>query len=92
MYLNVFFANLFVFSRVDFMPAPKGGMVRSPGGCLRCGHSVYEAEKLIAAGRVSKTHTFSQLDNDQCDNFSVLAQTMLHMLCLQPPPRLNDSE
>ena len=40
------------------MPAPKGGMVRSPGGCLRCGHSVYEAEKLIAAGRVSKTAQF----------------------------------
>ena len=41
------------FFRVDFLPAPKGGQVKNPRGCLRCGYSVYEAEKLIAAGRVS---------------------------------------
>ena len=35
------------------MPAPKNGAPRDPRGCLRCGYSVYEAEKLIAAGRVS---------------------------------------
>ena len=41
------------FFRVDFLPAPKGGQAKNPRGCLRCGYSVYEAEKLIAAGRVS---------------------------------------
>ena len=35
------------------MPLPKNGAPRDPGGCLRCGYAVYEAEKLIAAGRVS---------------------------------------
>ena len=36
------------------MPAPKNGAPRntSSTGCLRCGYAVYEAEKLIAAGRV----------------------------------------
>ena len=36
------------------MPAPKNGAPRNPSetGCLRCGYAVYEAEKLIAAGRV----------------------------------------
>ena len=38
--------------RVDFLPAPKSGFGKNPQGCLRCGYSVYEAEKLIAAGRV----------------------------------------
>jgi hypothetical protein len=39
--------------QVDFMPAPKNGAPRnnSSTGCLRCGYAVYEAEKLIAAGR-----------------------------------------
>lgn len=37
--------------QVDFLPAPKDGLSKNSKGCLRCGHSVYEAEKLIAAGR-----------------------------------------
>ena len=41
-----------LFFRVDFLPAPKSGFGKNPQGCLRCGYSVYEAEKLIAAGRV----------------------------------------
>ena len=44
---------VFHFFRVDFLPAPKSGFGKNPQGCLRCGYSVYEAEKLIAAGRVS---------------------------------------
>ena len=42
------------FLRVDFMPSPKGSVnqTRDPKGCLRCDYPVYEAEKLIAAGRV----------------------------------------
>ena len=42
-----------IFFRVDFLPAPRAGLSKNPKGCLRCGYSVYEAEKLIAAGRVS---------------------------------------
>ena len=42
--------------RIDFHPNPNGH-VRKAGsgkGCIRCGHNVYEAEKIIAAGRVSQ--------------------------------------
>ena len=38
-----------------------------PGkGCLRCGFNVFEAEKLIAAGRVNKfqLHVMSNMKNE----------------------------
>ena len=50
---------VFHFFRVDFLPAPKSGFGKNPQGCLRCGYSVYEAEKLIAAGRVSNPNMCS---------------------------------
>ena len=47
--------------RVDFMPSPKGwgGNPNDLKCCPRCGCNVYEAEKLIAAGRVKMTITIS---------------------------------
>jgi len=63
--------------QMDFMPLPKNGAPRDPGGCLRCGYAVYEAEKLIAAGRnwhkrcfacsVCKRHLDSTTVNDGPD-------------------------
>ena len=54
------------------MPAPKNGAPRnnSSTGCLRCGYAVYEAEKLIAAGRVRiyKSCSPDQLTNSEKKN------------------------
>lgn len=54
------------------MPAPKNGAPRnnSSTGCLRCGYAVYEAEKLIAAGRVRiyKSCSPDQLINSENKN------------------------
>ena len=54
------------------MPAPKNGAPRnnSSTGCLRCGYAVYEAEKLIAAGRVRiyKSCSPHQLTNSENRN------------------------
>jgi hypothetical protein len=40
--------------RVDFLPTDRETKSKDGKGCLRCGYNVYEAEKLIAAGRVRK--------------------------------------
>jgi len=41
--------------RMDFLPSMINGKTpvrQHPTGCPRCGHSVYEAEKILAAKRV----------------------------------------
>ena len=60
------------------MPAPKNGAPRNPSstGCLRCGYAVYEAEKLIAAGRV---RIFKSCSPDQVTNSETM-NTNFHEL------------
>ena len=39
--------------RIDFLPNNREAKAGLGKGCLRCGYNVFEAEKLIAAGRVT---------------------------------------
>lgn len=41
-----------ILFRIDFLPNTRETKALGGKGCLRCGYSVFEAEKLIAAGRV----------------------------------------
>ena len=48
------------------MPNDRESKPQEGKGCLRCGYSVYEAEKLIAAGRVTihhNTHLMTKVQN-----------------------------
>jgi hypothetical protein len=42
-------------SRFDFLPGVAESSAKYKDGCPRCGHAVFEAEKLIAAKRVNAT-------------------------------------
>ena len=44
----------FAYTRTDFMPNGRETKAVPGKGCPRCGFCVFEAEKLIAAGRVNK--------------------------------------
>ena len=43
----------FAYTRTDFMPNGRETKAVPGKGCPRCGFCVFEAEKLIAAGRVN---------------------------------------
>ena len=55
------FTNDMLFNfRIDFHPGvyEHEEKVGGTAGCKRCGYRVYDAEKLMAAGRVSIPHLF----------------------------------